>query len=84
MIGDKWSLGFVVETERQVIKHLTGHLALLPVQDQRSHKILERMERDEAHHRDQAIHAGAHELPGYIKSVMALSSKVMVKTAYYI
>ncbi len=84
MIGDRWSLGFVVETERQVIKHLSGHLAILPTQDQRSCKILERMESDEAHHRDQAINAGAHELPGYIKGVMALSSKVMVKTAYYI
>jgi ubiquinone biosynthesis monooxygenase Coq7 len=84
MIGDKWSLGFVVETERQVIKHLSSHLALLPTSDQRSYKILERMESDEAHHRDQAMHAGAQELPGYIKSVMALSSKVMVKTAYYL
>ena|SRR3990167_4264729 len=84
MIGDRWSLGFVVETERQVIKHLSGHMLLLPTQDQRSYKILERMERDEAHHRDEAILAGAHELPAYIKSVMALTSKIMVKTAYYL
>lgn len=84
MVGDKWSLGFVAETERQVIKHLSSHMDLLPTQDQRSHTILERMERDEAHHRDEAIHAGAHELPGYIKSVMALTSKLMVKTAYYL
>lgn len=83
MIGDAWSLGFVVETERQVIKHLTGHMALLPMQDQRSYQILKRMEQDEAHHRDQAMAAGANELPGYIKSVMAMTSKVMVKTAYY-
>ena len=84
MIGDKWSLGFVAETERQVIKHLTGHMAVLPVQDQRSYKILERMERDEARHRDDAIVSGAHDLPLYIKSVMALTSKMMVKTAYYV
>ncbi len=83
MIGDKWSLGFVVETERQVIKHLYGHLSLLPSADQRSYKILERMESDEARHRDEAIQSGAHELPAYIKSVMALTSKVMVKSAYY-
>jgi len=84
MIGDKWSLGFVAETERQVIKHLTGHMALLPQQDQRSYKILKKMEEDEARHRDTAIESGAHELPGYIKSVMALTSRIMVKTAYYL
>lgn len=83
MIGDKWSLGFVAETERQVIKHLSGHMAKLPQQDHRSYKILQKMEEDEARHRDTAIDSGAHELPGYIKSVMALTSKVMVKTAYY-
>lgn len=84
MIGDKWSLGFVSETETQVIKHLTGHMAILPEQDQRSYKILKRMEEDEARHRDTAIIHGAHELPGYIKKVMALTSKVMVKSAYYV
>tara|TARA_R110000868_G_scaffold326156_2_gene587111 strand:- start:1086 stop:1733 length:648 start_codon:yes stop_codon:yes gene_type:complete len=84
MVGDKWSLGFVAETERQVIKHLTGHMTLLPTADQRSYKILERMEHDETRHRDEAIHSGAHDLPATIKSVMALTSKVMVKTAYYL
>lgn len=84
MIGDKWSLGFVAETERQVIKHLSGHMTKLPQQDHRSYKILQKMEEDEARHRDTAIDSGAHELPGYIKSVMALTSKVMVKTAYYL
>ena len=57
MVGDNWSLGFVVETERQVIKHLEGHLHLLPEQDQRSYKILEQMETDEAKHRDEAMAA---------------------------
>lgn len=84
MIGDKWSLGFVVETERQVIKHLSGHMTMLPMQDQRSYQILKRMEADEAHHRDQAMHAGANELPEFIKSIMSLTSKIMVKTAYYL
>jgi ubiquinone biosynthesis monooxygenase Coq7 len=84
MIGDKWSLGFVVETERQVIKHLSGHMNILPTQDQRSYKILERMESDEARHRDEALQAGAQELPGAVKSVMALTSKMMVKTSYYL
>ena len=84
MIGDKWSLGFVVETERQVIKHLQGHLQLLPMQDERSYKILEKMGDDEAKHRDEAIAAGASELPDMIKSTMTLTSKLMVKTVYWI
>lgn len=84
MVGDKWSLGFVAETERQVIKHLEGHLQVLPAQDQRSYKILQQMEQDEAKHRDEAIIAGAHELPEVIKKTMALMSKVMVKTVRYI
>lgn len=84
MIGDKWSLGFVAETERQVIKHLETHLQLLPAQDQRSYQILLKMESDEAKHRDEAILAGAHELPDIIKRGMALTSKLMVKTAYWI
>lgn len=84
VIGDKWSLGFVVETEKQVIKHLTGHMAILPTQDIRSHQILSRMENDEARHRDEAIHAGAHELPMPVKIVMGWTSKVMVNAAYYV
>ena len=84
MIGDKWSLGFVAETERQVIKHLTGHLHILPMQDERSYKILQRMETDEAKHRDEAIASGARELPDMIKSTMALTSKIMVKTVYWV
>jgi len=84
MIGDKWSLGFVAETERQVIKHLKGHLHSLPADDVRSYKILEQMETDEAKHRDEAIALGARELPGIIKKTMSFTSKVMVKTAYWV
>jgi len=84
LIGDDWSLGFVAETERQVIKHLEGHLTLLPRQDQRSYKILQRMQQDESEHCDAAIAAGARELPTFIKKTMALSAKIMVKTAYWI
>jgi ubiquinone biosynthesis monooxygenase Coq7 len=83
MIGDKWSLGFVVETERQVIKHLEGHLHTLPTNDVRSYKILAQMEKDEAKHRDEALASGARELPGIIKQGMNLTSKIMVKTAYW-
>lgn len=84
MIGDKWSLGFVVETERQVIKHLDGHMHLLPQADARSYKILQQMEQDEAKHRDDALDAGANELPDVIKKGMSLTAKVMVKTAYWV
>lgn len=84
MIGDKWSLGFVAETERQVIKHLESHLHLLPVQDQRSYKILQQMEQDEAKHREDALASGARELPGVIRNGMAVVSKIMVKTTYYL
>jgi ubiquinone biosynthesis monooxygenase Coq7 len=84
MIGDQWSLGFVVETERQVIKHLAGHLQSLPAADLRSHHIIQQMEKDEAKHRDDAIAEGARELPSTVKKAMALTSKVMVKTVYWI
>lgn len=83
MIGDAWSLGFVVETERQVIKHLEQHLKLLPKQDARSYFILQKMENDEAQHRDAALAAGARELPTVVKSLMSYAAKIMVKTAYW-
>lgn len=84
MIGDPWSLGFVVETERQVIAHLEKHRRLLPAQDERSTAILQQMERDEAKHRDEAVTFGAKELPGPVKTMMSLVSKVMVKTSYWV
>lgn len=84
MIGDRWSLGFVAETERQVIKHLENHLQLLPVMDKRSYLVLQQMEKDEARHREDAIGAGAEELPSLIKKIMSLVSRIMVKTAYWV
>lgn len=83
-IGDEWSLGFVVETERQVIKHLATHMTLLPKYDQRSATILQQMEQDEAKHRDEAIAAGARELPTWVKGMMGVVSKVMVKVSYWV
>lgn len=83
-MGDKWSLGFVAETEKQVINHLDSHLEKLPAGDRRSLKILEKMQVDEAKHRQEAIDAGAKELPGPVKLVMNWSSKIMVKTTYWI
>jgi ubiquinone biosynthesis monooxygenase Coq7 len=84
LAGDKWSLGFVVETERQVIKHLEGHLQQLPEQDVKSRAVLEQMKVDEAHHATTALQAGGAELPLPVKGAMALMSKVMTTTAYKI
>lgn len=84
MIGDQWSLGFVAETERQVLTHLNTQLHLLPAEDKRSYRILEQMEADEAKHRDEAIMLGANDLPRIIKRMMSLTAKIMVKTAYWV
>lgn len=82
LVGDKWSLGFVKETEDQVVRHLKEHLEKLPVQDERSRAILEQMKIDEEHHADVAVDAGATKLPLPIRKVlMPLMSKVMTKTA---
>ncbi len=83
-IGDKWSLGFVAETEHQVIKHLDNHLAKLPEHDQRSRLILEQMKLDEAHHATVALEGGGAKLPWPVKKLMTAMSKVMTTTAYYI
>jgi ubiquinone biosynthesis monooxygenase Coq7 len=80
--GDKWSLGFVKETEQQVYQHLEGHLKQLPEADHRSHVILETMKKDEMQHAVNAHEAGAAELPLAIRAAMALISKVMTFTAY--
>jgi ubiquinone biosynthesis monooxygenase Coq7 len=84
MAGDKWSLGFVVETERQVVRHLEKHLARLPAQDEKSRAILEQMKVDEAHHATTALQAGGAELPAPIKNAMSISSKLMTTLAYKI
>lgn len=82
--GDKWSLGFVRETEQQVYRHLEDHLSKLPENDRRSRSILETMKKDEMQHAINAQEAGAAELPRIIKSVMSMVSKVMTFTAYRI
>ncbi len=84
LAGDKWSLGFVAETERQVVNHLQQHLGQLPKTDQKSRAILEQMCEDEAHHATVAQTAGAAELPTWVKRAMQVFSKVMTKTAYWI
>lgn len=82
--GDRWNLGFLAETERQVGAHLQDHLGRLPVADQRSRAVLEQMATDEAEHAATAIRLGAAELPAPAKGAMRLSSRLMTSTAYYV
>lgn len=83
-VGDKWSLGFVVETEKQVIKHLEDHLRQMSQNDKKSRAILEQMKIDEAHHGATAKKAGGADLPQPVRQLMKLTSKVMTGTAYWI
>lgn len=81
-VGDALSLGFVVETERQVEQHLAGHLDRLPPADARSRAIVEVMKDDEARHADAAEAAGAVRLPLPVRWLMRGAAKVMTTTAY--
>ena len=82
LLGDKASLGFVAETERQVEGHLKSHLERLPPEDQRSRAIVEAMCHDEVGHGRQAESAGAANLPGPIRELMRRTARVMTHTAY--
>jgi 3-demethoxyubiquinol 3-hydroxylase len=82
--GDATSLGFVVETERQVEQHLDGHLERLPANDQASQAILRQMKDDEMRHAAQAQTAGAANLPLPVRWAMRAASRVMTTTAHYI
>lgn len=84
LAGDKWSLGFVVETERQVVQHLDQHLARLPAHDHKSRAVLEQMKTEEQQHATAALAAGAAELPAPVKRLMTATSKVMTSTAFFI
>lgn len=81
-IGDKWNLGFLAETERQVEAHLDGHLARLPEQDLRSREIVDQMRIDEIRHADMALQLGALELPAPVKAAMKVAARLMTETAY--
>jgi ubiquinone biosynthesis monooxygenase Coq7 len=83
LAGDRINLGFLAETERQVVKHLNDHLERLPVPDQRSRAILEQMREDEAHHAQVAERHGAAGLPPVVKRAMRFVSRVMTRTAYW-
>lgn len=78
LVGDKWSLGFVKETEDQVVKHLSEHIGKLPANDSASMAILQQMKVDEAHHADVAVQSGAAKLPLPVRKIMMpMMSKVM-------
>lgn len=83
-LGDQRSLGFVVETERQVEEHLAGHLSMLPEQDAKSRAIVEQMRVDEAAHGQAAKEMGAIEAPAPVRAAMRAMAKVMTGTAYYV
>lgn len=82
--GDKWNLGFLAETERQVGAHLADHLRRLPAADARSRAIVTQMAADEAEHAETALRLGGAELPTPVKQAMQLSSKFMTGAAYYV
>jgi ubiquinone biosynthesis monooxygenase Coq7 len=84
LAGDKWSLGFVAETEKQVESHLESHLKKLPTEDHRSRAIVDQMRMDEIEHGQAALHAGGANLPAPIQKIMQAMSKVMTTTAYKI
>ncbi len=81
-LGDRFSLGFMVETERQVERHLAGHLERLPEGDAASRAIVERMKADEAGHADHAEALGAAPMPEPVRAAMRLAAKVMTETAH--
>jgi 3-demethoxyubiquinol 3-hydroxylase len=84
LAGDRWSLGFVEETEKQVAEHLSGHLEKLPEDDARSRAIVEAMRADEERHGAEAVAAGAHPLPRPVRELMRAVARVMTRSAYWV
>ncbi len=81
--GDRWSLGFVAETEHQVVKHLNAHLEKLPANDRQSRAVLEEMREDEARHAMHALEAGGARLPFPVRALMKVVAKVMTNATYW-
>ena len=82
VLGDRWNLAFLAETEKQVEEHLTGHLGQLPPADERTRAVVEGMREDEAKHRMTAVRMGAMDLPGPVRTAMRFASRVMTTVAY--
>lgn len=81
-LGDRWNLGFLAETERQVEAHLDGHLESLPAADRKSRAVVERMKQDEARHAASASGHGGGELPDPVKKIMKLAARAMTRATY--
>ncbi len=84
LLGDKWNLGFLAETERQVGQHLQSHLARLPQQDEKSRAVVSQMVVDETQHAQMATELGGAELPLPVKQLMKMASGVMTRTSYWL
>ncbi len=84
LLGDKWNLGFLAETERQVGGHLQSHLTSLPQQDEKSRAVVQQMYVDETGHSEMAVRLGGAELPMPVKMLMRATSKVMTRTVYWV
>ncbi len=84
LLGDKWNLGFLAETERQVGDHLHSHFDRLPQQDAKSRAVVQQMYRDETGHSEMATQLGGADLPLPVTLAMKASSKVMTRTTYWI
>ncbi len=82
LAGDRLNLGFVEETERQVVEHLQSHLKRLPERDRRSRAVVRAMQKDEARHADTAVAQGARSLPWLMRSLMRLHARVMTTVAH--
>jgi len=82
LAGDRTSLGFVAETERQVIEHLESHLHELPPGDERSRRVVEQMQADEERHGSEARASGGRELPRPVRELMRRAARIMTGTAY--
>ncbi|MDH3380357.1 MAG: 2-polyprenyl-3-methyl-6-methoxy-1,4-benzoquinone monooxygenase [Gammaproteobacteria bacterium] len=83
-LGDRWNLGFLAETENQVVAHLDDHLTRLPESDYASRAILEQMKQDEAGHATEAVQRGAATLPAPVRGLMRIGSRLMTQTTYWI
>ncbi|MGH8672381.1 MAG: 2-polyprenyl-3-methyl-6-methoxy-1,4-benzoquinone monooxygenase [Burkholderiales bacterium] len=83
LLGDRWNLGFLAETERQVVHHLETHLMRLPEADTKSRAVLEQMCIDEARHATTAFEHGAEELPAVVKTAMRFTARGMTETSFY-
>ena len=83
-IDNKFNLGFLEETEKQVTSHLEGHIKKIPKSDKKTHAILEQMKHDEQRHQKTASSLGSKKLPSFFQKLMSVTSKLMTNVTYWI